>query len=621
MDNAMKRIELIISIAASIILTGCSKGLIDREINEEANTRIYEAGFNDVTRTSVAADGKVSWAADDVIRYYTANGHMTRQVTVTEDCTKAIFPLVIDDEAQYIVAVYGGDALISRTSTGVSISGAGITAEQSGVLGASHVAVTVPTDIDATHLTFTNVVSYVKFTLDRTDVSKVVFKSNDATHLNNDGDVIYVSFESGLRSVYNDNSRGSNSITVNTGGAGTFYLATLPCTLKKGFTIECFDSSDESLGEIEYNKSVSIRLNSILNLGTLDGRLPKVYRNLSDAGVANCYIVTKAGDYKIKVVKGNTDDPVGDVASAGVLWETFGTGTGPEAGDLVSDVKYEDGYIYFSASALKGNASIAARDKSGKILWSWHIWMTDQPVDQVYYNNAGTMMDRNLGATSVTPGDVRANGLFYQWGRKDPFISYDGINSTTLAASTTTWSTTRVKMARGFKGELAIQYANANPTVLFENTDGNTDWYSANDEALLQDQLWSSSKTEYDPCPAGYRVPSGDANSIWVKTCGSNEDFYIRRDDANYGVNFGTTGNQYTTFGNYPVIWYPAAGEIGTRKQSGFSSIYWTCTLDSGEGHYPVYFYYEAMAFPCTYTASWRSYAYSVRCQKINSTE
>ena len=31
------------------------------------------------------------------------------------------------------------------------------------------------------------------------------------------------------------------------------------------------------------------------------------------------------------------------------------------------------------------------------------------------------MMDRNLGATSVTPKDQNAYGVWYQWGRKDPF--------------------------------------------------------------------------------------------------------------------------------------------------------------------------------------------------------
>ena len=31
-------------------------------------------------------------------------------------------------------------------------------------------------------------------------------------------------------------------------------------------------------------------------------------------------------------------------------------------------------------------------------------------------------MDRNLGALSAAADDPLSNGLFYQWGRKDPFM-------------------------------------------------------------------------------------------------------------------------------------------------------------------------------------------------------
>ncbi len=36
--------------------------------------------------------------------------------------------------------------------------------------------------------------------------------------------------------------------------------------------------------------------------------------------------------------------------------------------------------------------------------------------------NGYEWMDRNLGALNNTPGDVANRGLFYQWGRKDPFL-------------------------------------------------------------------------------------------------------------------------------------------------------------------------------------------------------
>ena len=55
--------------------------------------------------------------------------------------------------------------------------------------------------------------------------------------------------------------------------------------------------------------------------------IPKIY--LSSEGTANCYIVSSAGAYEFTPVKGNSNEPVGDMASAEVLWETFGTDATP----------------------------------------------------------------------------------------------------------------------------------------------------------------------------------------------------------------------------------------------------------------------------------------------------
>ena len=99
-----------------------------------------------------------------------------------------------------------------------------------------------------------------------------------------------------------------------------------------------------------------------------------------------------------------------------VLWETFGTSTQPSVGDLVKDAICTDGYISFTASEKKGNALIAAYNNSNEIVWSWYIWMTDQPQEHQYVNRSGqvvgTMMGRNLGATSATPSDGVAT---YSW--------------------------------------------------------------------------------------------------------------------------------------------------------------------------------------------------------------
>ena len=197
--------------------------------------------------------------------------------------------------------------------------------------------------------------------------------------------------------------------------------------------------------------------------------------DLSGSESANCYVVSNAGAYKFKSVKGNSSTSVGSVASAEVLWESFGTDIEPNVGDFIKSVSHSDGYIYFqTADTFKeGNAVIAAKDASGTILWSWHIWLTDQPQGQEYYNNAGIMMDRNLGATSATPGDVGALGLLYQWGRKDPFLGSSSISSSIVAKSTISLpSTVSSNSSNG-----TIEYTTAHPTTFIIYNSSNDDWY------------------------------------------------------------------------------------------------------------------------------------------------
>jgi hypothetical protein len=170
----------------------------------------------------------------------------------------------------------------------------------------------------------------------------------------------------------------------------------------------------------------------------------------------------------------------------------------------VKNVRYENGRIRFETQPTfrEGNAVIAARDASGTILWSWHIWLTDHPESHQYYNGAGIMMDRNVGATSAVPGDAGALGLLYQWGRKDPFLGSSLIDLGLFASSTIKWpSYVNSNTSNG-----TIEYSIQHPTTFIGSNYYNKDWYYI-PSTTTEDSRWNSSKTIYDPCPIGYRVP------------------------------------------------------------------------------------------------------------------
>ena len=337
---------------------------------------------------------------------------------------------------------------------------------------------------------------------------------------------------------------------------------------------------DDSQAVWTYSKSVtntvsrkSLKLMPVVTLGgSVDGGVV----DLSENGTANSYIISAAGSYKFSTVKGNSSESVGAVSSAEVLWESFGTDVTPNVGDLVKNISYKNGKVTFqTADTFKeGNAVIAAKDALGNILWSWHIWLTDQPKEQVYNKNAGTMMDRNLGATRATPGDVRALGLLYQWGRKDPFLGSSSISSNTIAESTIDWPS--AVSSDPITGTIA--YATANPTTFITYNSSNWEWYYTGSSST-DNTRWTTStakKSIYDPCPSGWCVPDGGDDGIWSTAAGSSSYFNYAFDDTNKGMNFSGK------FGSASTIWYPASGfryyYVGGLDYVGYCGVYWSAS-------------------------------------------
>ena len=210
-------------------------------------------------------------------------------------------------------------------------------------------------------------------------------------------------------------------------------------------------------------------------------------------------------------------------------------------------------------------------------------------------------MDRNLGATSATPGDVGALGLLYQWGRKDPFLSSSSISSSTQAISTGSWPAPVASDA----SVGTVAYAQANPTTFIYATNSSSyDWHYAKSD----NTLWKSTKTIYDPCPPGWRVPDGASNGVWSKALGS-EWSSPGFDSTTRGFNFSNK------FGSSSMIWYPTAGYLygssGRLNNVGYGGYYWSVTPNSNLAYY-LGFSGSGNVHPSSYY--YRDYGQSVRC-------
>ena len=331
-------------------------------------------------------------------------------------------------------------------------------------------------------------------------------------------------------------------------------------------------------------------------------------------GKVNCYRTASAGTLEIDVIpyyslagdytyenrpRVNINGELVDKAvSATVLWTQTNSSS---SGDVLSAVPALEGTtLKVPVSGVKGNALVAIRDASGKNVWSFHIWVTEAS-DLTYINEErGTfkMMDRNLGATSVTPKDQNAYGVWYQWGRKDPFPRPLDI----VRSSATTVDNKELTANATTSAEVGtVSYTISNPDIrIFSANDWHNEWRN-NGLWGNSDGLTKNVKTVYDPCPEGYCVP--DQNCYQGFTFTSKTEC-----DNNYGHLFVIDGSQTSYF---PTGGYldKGANKIAYQEYRGYQ---WT----SNPGTTGAYYFYYNNA-NLNFTGMDRASAASVRCVRM----
>ena len=327
-----------------------------------------------------------------------------------------------------------------------------------------------------------------------------------------------------------------------------YYMVVPPCDFPDG-AMFVLDRASGTPVTINFYNVPSVERSKVYPVGTLfdeeipDDNVPEEpidepgddATDLSEDGTANCYVVYSAGEYKFKTVKGNSSASVGSVVEAEILWETHNDAEEVEENSVILDCSVDEGgeYIRFKTpeKIQPGNALIAALDATGNILWSWHIWIPATEITTDTYGlSTKHLMDRYLGAlgTELSTGI----GLGYQWGRKDPFPGPKSKSSGTPMGYS---GTIRVDHGEDPDPENddntlpigTVSLSIANPTTIYNAN--NNDWNTTTD-----DGLWSSSKTIYDPCPAGYKVPSvSEAEGLFAENL-STADGWESADDKTW---------------------------------------------------------------------------------------
>ena len=325
---------------------------------------------------------------------------------------------------------------------------------------------------------------------------------------------------------------------------------------------------------------------------------------------ANCLILDPTGSNvgKIDVVNNInifwSNPDVGDAANvldkksewvAEVIWQDINSRAinfCNAAGDVAPGDTYEgkgNQPLYIKAvGGKKGNVVVGVKKKGAgndAYLWSWHLWITEEP------QLVSGFMDRNLGAMSANPSDGdKTYGLYYQFGRKDPFTGdidrYD-INGTSIGKTTLT------------SGKVTFAKAMQTPGVFY--TFGNSllayDWASPNNYNTKKwnDITDAAGKSLFDPSPEGWRLPSKEEYS----------DFDTKTfiwDSSNKGS-------------TYNANWFPAAGErninYGKMEYVGRKGNCWNSSPKNHQDGCRLVFCND---FLYTDLSNPRANGYSVRC-------
>ena len=466
---------------------------------------------------------------------------------------------------------------------------------------------------DAANLTFKSAVGAVKVPLTgKGGVARVEVSDNDAKSILN-GNVTYN--PKTTKFAIKNSAASKNVVTlvlaekVELGATAVDFTVEVPAgAFATGGVMVLYDVNNSPLANITI-PNLTVEAGKTVAMETQDVVPVAQTVNLNSIqGYANTYQIAAVGKYKFEAVKGNDSAARLDAASAELTWETWCNNEAVTANSLVKSVAVEDGYVVIETADEyhAGNALVSVKNAEGTIVWSWMLWFVEGTIGTIDVEGY-VIMDRNLGALSTDNTKPGLNyGLLWQWGRSVPILGYDGTDSGSAMTSAPAISDELVNYeAAGLeKGAgFPIEYVIANPTKFFYS--GNRQWYpNPLDEAAQH--LWNSTKTIYDPCPAGYQVMSYDtANSVFA---GITES--VENDPVNKG--FTLNGNWFPYAG-----WWKYSG--GERRGNQAEAYFWTSNskLRSEEDGYNVANHFQVVEGTGKGSYESKGDALTVRCELI----
>ena len=356
-----------------------------------------------------------------------------------------------------------------------------------------------------------------------------------------------------------------------------------------------------------------------------------------------------AGMAEVKDAEGK---PYGlDSLTVDVAWEILENGkTLAHKGALISVEPISGNKVKVtSVQDKRGNALVVLKDSKETILWSWHIWVVGENLkDQTFNNlaNKPTFHNINLGATTSTFDSSNAIGLYYQYGRKDPFVIAKAIARPSSSPYVCGPELTDMIERTNENAKISWTIKHPDTRIIrtaseqsFKSPRAFADWCLPQGEA---ENYWGpnndNGKTIYDPCPRGYKVPSSSAFANFSGGKGTdkagflfNASNYEESELTKDAYNADDIGIAY-----FPYTGAMLQGKVRASSSSEYSNPskenslhmyrwrgwYWTTEIKPAtETRNDVVLFLDNSSTTLLTATATRASANNIRCVKITSAE
>ena len=452
------------------------------------------------------------------------------------------------------------------------------------------------------NITFRNVLGGMKLQLRGTQtVTSITLEGKNNEKLS--GAATVTAYTDDTKPAITMASDASTSVALNCGSgvqlnestATEFIISLPPVLFSQGFTVTVTDSDGKTY-TVETDKANTVQRSSLLTMPAFKlGNNPSEEQPGDDDELFIPVVTVSLNSTNLKLYEGDlaqltaTIKPK-DATDQTVVWSSDNP--------AVATVDQTGLVTALAAGTAKITAAAGGKSGTCSVTVSALAVATADYIDEYGVNHGkGTAVGMAIWAP-VNCGYHETDfkyGKLYQWGRKYG-QGYSGKEDPDASIPTIE------------EGGVSVVTGNhkSKENIFYTGTsDYNYDWVYPQ-----EDELWNSGtednpvKTEYDPCPAGWRVPTyAELNELL-----QNRSSWTSKDGQN-GYWF-SGASSYTD--KVPQVFFPAAGGRSCRDNDPYDRShgnYWSSRPNVISAEYLEFNYYNAGVY-----SKYRALGHSVRC-------